>query len=150
MTIVESVKKLMGYVREGECSSCPFLVSVNNSIRIAVFTYYALDEEPIIVYGYGHLLTYDGNNVTAEERNLFDNESDIITINDARMVSVEQHHAMYNAYYGALQNLIEHYDSYDKKVYIENVSRLFKKMIPGDALEMYRRICPDYLTMLKI
>lgn len=150
MMIVESVKKLMEYVREGEYCSCPFIVSVDNTIRIALFTYYASDEAPIVVYGYGQFLTFNGNDVNAEERDLFENESDLITINDTRTVSVEQHQAMYKAYYGALQDLVEHYNCDDRQVYIENVSELFKKLIPDDALEMYRRICPDYLTMLNI
>lgn len=150
MMIVESVKKLMEYVREGEYCSCPFIVSVDNTIRIALFTYYASDEAPIVVYGYGQFLTYDGNDVNTEERDLFENESDLITISDTRTVSVEQHQAMYKAYYGALQDLVEHYNCDDRQVYIENVSELFKKLIPDDALEMYRRICPDYLTMLNI
>jgi len=150
MMIVESVKRLMKYVREGEYCSCPFITCVDNSIRITVFTYYASDGAPIVVYGYGQLLTYDGNDVNAEERDLFESESDLITINDTRTVSVEQHRAMYNAYYSALQNLVEHYDSNDRQVYIENVSVIFKKLIPNDALEIYRRICPDYLAMLKI
>lgn len=150
MMIVESVKKLMEYVREGEYCSCPFIVSVDNTIRIALFTYYASDEAPIVVYGYGQFLTFNGNDVNAEERDLFENESDLITINDTRTVSVEQHQAMYKAYYGALQDLVEHYNCDDRQVYIENVSELLKKLIPDDALEMYRRICPDYLTMLNI
>ena len=150
MIIVESVKKLMEYVREGEYCSCPFIVFVDGSINVALFTYYASDETPIVVYGYGQFLAYDGNDVNAEERDLFESESDLITINDTRTVSVEQHQAMYNAYYGALQDLVEHYNSADKQGYVENVSGLFKKLIPDDALEMYRRICPDYLTMLKI
>ncbi len=150
MMIVESVKKLMEYVREGEYCSCPFIVSVDNTIRIALFTYYASDEIPIVVYGYGQILTYNGDAVNTEERDLFERESDLITINDTRTVSVEQHQEMYNAYYSALQDLIEHYNSDDRQVFIENVSGLFKKLIPDDALEMYRRICPDYLTMLKI
>lgn len=150
MMIVDSVKRLMEYVREGEYCSCPFIVSVDNSIRIALFTYYASDEAPIVVYGYGQFLSYDGNDVYAEERDLFESESDLITINDTRTVSIEQHQAMYNAYYSALQDLVEHYNSEERQVFIENVSGLFKKLIPDDALEMYRRICPDYLTMLKI
>ncbi len=148
--IVETIKKLMEYVREGEYCSCPFIVSVDNTIRIALFTYYASDEHPIVVYGYGQFLSYDGNNVIAEEKDLFENESDLITINDTRTVSVEQHQAMYNAYYSALQDLFEHYNSCDRQVFVETVSELFKKLIPDDALEMYRRICPDYLMMLKI
>ena len=96
MVIVESVKQLMDYVREGEYYSCPFIVFVDNSIKIALFTYYASGETPIVVYGYGRLLTYDGNDINAEERGLFENESDLITINDTRMVSVGQHHAVYN------------------------------------------------------
>ena len=150
MMIFVSVKKLMEYVREGEYCSCPFIVSVDNTIRIALFTYYASDEAPIVVYGYGQFLTFNGNDVNAEERDIFENESDLITINDTRTVSVEQHQAMYKAYYGALQDLVEHYNCDDRQVYIENVSELFKKLIPDDALEMYRRICPDYLTMLNI
>lgn len=150
MMIVDSVKRLMEYVREGEYCSCPFIVSVDNSIGIALFTYYASDEAPIVVYGYGQFLSYDGNDVNAEERDLFESESDLITINDTRTVPIEQHQAMYNAYYSALQDLVEHYNSDDRQVFIENVSGLFKKLIPDDALEMYRRICPDYLTMLKI
>ena len=113
--IVETIKKLMEYVREGEYCSCPFIVSVDNTIRIALFTYYASDEHPIVVYGYGQFLSYDGNNVIAEEKDLF-----------------------------------EHYNSCDRQVFVETVSELFKKLIPDDALEMYRRICPDYLMMLKI
>lgn len=150
MIIVESVNKLMEYVREGEYCSCPFIISAGNSIRIALFTYCASDEAPIVVYGYGQFLTYNGNDVNAEDRDLFESESDLITINDTRTVSVEQHQAMYNAYYDALQDLVEHYNCDDRQIFIEKVSELFKKLIPDDALEMYRRICPDYLNMLKI
>ena len=150
MMIIESVKKLMEYVREGEYCSCPFIVSVDGTTKIALFTYYASDEAPIVVYGYGQFLSYDGIEVNAEERDLFQNESDLITINDTRNVTLEQHQAMYDAYYGALQDLVEHYNSDDKQVYIETVSELFRKLIPDDAMEVYRRICPDYLMMLKI
>lgn len=150
MKIHESVKKLLEYVREGEECSYPFIISMNHSMKIALFTYYATDETPMIVYGYGQLLTYDGNEVHTEEKELFQNESDFITINDTKMVSVEQHRKMYHAYYDALQELVEHYNSDDREVFIEKVAELFKKLIPNDALEMYRRICPDYLKMLKI
>lgn len=150
MKIHESVKKLLEYVREGEECSCPFIISMNHSMKIALFTYYATDETPMIVYGYGQLLTYDGNEIHTEEKELFQNESDFITINDTKMVSVEQHRKMYHAYCDALQELVEHYNSDDREVFIEKVAELFKKLIPNDALEMYRRICPDYLRMLKI
>mgnify|MGYP000142176492 CR=1 FL=1 len=103
-------------------------VHLSYLLRIALFTYYASDEHPIVVYGYGQFLSYDGNNVIAEEKDLFENESDLITINDTRTVSVEQHQAMYNAYYSALQDLFEHYNSCDRQVFVETVSELFKNV----------------------
>lgn len=38
MIITESVKKLIEYVREGEHCSVPFIIIVDNSIRIELFT----------------------------------------------------------------------------------------------------------------
>ncbi len=61
--------------------------------------------------------TYDRNDVSVEERDLFDSKSDLIAINDTRTVLVEQHHTIYDVYYGALQDLVEHYNSDDREVF---------------------------------
>ena len=150
MMVSDSVKKMMEYVREGEWCSCPFIVPGNNSIDLAMFTYYAIDDTPIVVFGFGQFLSFDGNTVKAEERSIFKSESEFIIINDSRMVPAEKHKAMHNAYYSALQDMIEHYYSDDRQHFAENLSATFKELTPDDALEMYRRICPEYLTMLKI
>lgn len=89
-------------------------------------------------------MPYDGNTVIAEERDLFENESDFITLNDTRTVSIEQHKTMYNEYYFALQDLVDNYNSDNQQVYIENVSKLFKNLVSDDALELYHRIYPEY------
>ena len=65
------------------------------------------------------------------------------------IVSFEQHREMYDNYYSHLQNAI---DSIKTNGVIENVDALrtaFKAIIPTEAIELYKRICPSFLELIK-
>lgn len=116
---------------------------------MAVFTYFASDGVPQTVFGYGQLIKSNGESIETEEKELFQNEDELIIINKLPIVSFEQHREMYDNYYSHLQNAI---DSIKTNGVIENVDALrtaFKAIIPTEAIELYKRICPSFLELIK-
>jgi hypothetical protein len=139
----------MQYVREGELCSCPIILRNENKVELAVFTYFASDDVPQTVFGYGQIIRLNGENIETEEKELFQNEDELIVINDVPVVPIESHKAIYDNYYQQLQNAI---DSIKKNSEVENVDDLrtaFKAIIPTDAIELYKRICPSFLELIK-
>lgn len=149
MIIRELMNKLTQYTREGELCSCPFILVNNNQVELAVFTYYASEGNPITVFGYGQIIKTNGTEIIVEEKELFEKESDLIVIDDS-LVPIELHRQIYNSYYETLQTLIDNYMKNEKSEVIDNLSILFQQLIPSDAMELYRRMCPSFLKMLKI
>ena len=149
MIVRDLVNRLMQYVREGELCSCPIIMRNENKVELAVFTYFASDGVPQIVFGYGQLIKSNGESIETEEKELFQNEDELIIINKLPIVSFEQHREMYDNYYSHLQNAI---DSIKTNGVIENVDALrtaFKAIIPTEAIELYKMICPSFLELIK-
>jgi hypothetical protein len=139
----------MQYVREGELCSCPIILHNENKVELAIFTYFASDDAPQTVFGYGQFIKSNGETIETEEKELFQSEDELIVINEVPIVSLESHKAMYDNYYQQLQNAI---DSIKMKSIVENVDDLraaFKAIIPTDAIELYKRICPSFLELIK-
>ena len=148
MNVKDSVNQLLQYVREGEICSCPVILLNDSAVELAVFTYYATEEPPITVFGYGQIIKTDGQNIAVEERELFQSEEELIVIHDVPTVSADIHQVMYQNYYQELQDFI---NNMDKSVTADNTSDLskaFMRLIPIDALELYRRICPSFLELI--
>lgn len=149
MIVRDLVNKLMQYVREGELCSCPIIMCNESKVELAVFTYFASDDVPQTVFGYGQLIKSNGESIETEEKELFQSEDELIVINKLPIVSFEQHREMYDNYYSHLQNAI---DSIKTNGAIENVDALrtaFKAIIPTEAIELYKRICPSFLKLIK-
>lgn len=125
------------------------ILFVTSFYILAVFTYFASDGVPQTVFGYGQLIKSNGESIETEEKELFQNEDELIIINKLPIVSFEQHREMYDNYYSHLQNAI---DSIKTNGVIENVDALrtaFKAIIPTEAIELYKRICPSFLELIK-
>lgn len=71
-----------------------------------------------------------------------------IIIKDGKLLMVGNDRD-YDNYYSHLQNAI---DSIKTNGVIENVDALrtaFKAIIPTEAIELYKRICPSFLELIK-
>ena len=142
MIVRDLVNRLMQYVREGELCSCPIIMRNENKVELAVFTYFASDGVPQTVFGYGQLIKSNGESIETEEKVLFHYEVVLIIINMLPFVSFDN-------YYSHLQNAIH---SIKTNGVIENVDALrtaFKAIIPTEAIELYKRICPSFLELIK-
>lgn len=144
------MEELLMYVRENEACSCPILMFPNNQPAIAIFTYIESDEIPITIYGYNQLIIAENDKIVSINKDLFESESELIVIDELPLVSIEEHEAMYNSYYEALGSLIDNFSSESQNKYLSELSKAFKRIIPDNCMELYRRICPDYLSLLKI
>ena len=61
-----------------------------NKVELAVFTYFASDGVPQTVFGYGQLIKSNGESIETEEKELFQNEDELIIINKLPIVSFER------------------------------------------------------------
>ena len=146
MNIESGTKILQSYVREGEFSSCPYLTKQNGRDALAVFTYYADEENnSISVYGFGQEIMWNGEQVSCKEKELFRLPTQIIRIRDSRKVASSERDALYATYYRALQ---EYLDSGKRASGISNLSDAFNLLISPDAKKMYSKICPEYIKLL--
>lgn len=150
MIIKDSVSKLLQYVREGEMCSCPIILPNDKTVELAVFTYYASEEAPITVFGYGRVIKTDGNNITTEEHELFQSEEELIVIKDVPTVPGDTRQILYDNYYEELQSCIDSLEEYGSADNISNLAKIFLQLIPGDALELYRRISPSFLELVEV
>ena len=144
MNIKEGMAQLLRRVREGEKIGCPYVVQRNGKLQLAVFSYIAAGTEPVRVYGYSRELFYDGQSVSEEKRGYFQSEEQVITVSCVPVVSREDRTAMYDRYYDALQRYVD-------KQTPENaaqVARCFMTVTPPEAVEMYRRMCPEFVALI--
>lgn len=149
MIVRDLVNRLMQYVREGELCSCPIILHNENKVELVIFTYFASDDIPQTVFGYGQFIHSNGESIETVEKELFQSEDELIVINELPVVSIEAHKAMYDNYYQQLQTAI---DSIKTNSVVENVDGLraaFRAIIPAEAIELYRRICPSFLELIK-
>ena len=150
MIVKELINKLFQYVREDENCSYPVILLNENKIELAIFTYFDDgDTPPSTVYGYGQFIRTDGENVETVELDLFQNEDEFIFI-DLPLISIETYNTMYEDYFSQLQIAV---DSLKANGVVENVDDLrnaFKTIAPTEVIELYRRICPSFLELIKV
>ena len=150
MIVKELINKLFQYVREDENCSYPVILLNENKVELAIFTYFDdSDTPPATVYGYGQFIRTDGENVETVELDLFQSEDEFIFI-DLPLVSIETYNTMYEDYFSQLQIAI---DSLEANGVVENVDDLrnaFKTIAPTEVMELYRRICPSFLELIKV
>lgn len=149
MIVRDLVNRLMQYVREGELCSCPIILHNETKVELAIFTYFASDDIPQTVFGYGQFIHSNGESIETVEKELFQNEDELIVINELPVVSIEVHKAMYDNYYRQLQNAIDSLKANGVVVNVDDLRAAFKAIIPTDAIELYRRICPSFIELIK-
>ena len=150
MIIKDALNKISRYIREGELTSCPYLLLEENKIKLAVFTYFADEDNGLKIFGLSQEIICDGERVDAIQKELFTSEDEVIVINNYNIVSVEERDALYLKYYEALQDFA---DLYEEKQIVENtecVKNTFKQLVPTEALELYKRCCNGFLEMFSI
>lgn len=147
--IAERMEKIWPYIREGELCSCP-IITTEDGIDVAAFTYFANDEEPLVIFGYGQLIKTNGESVLIQELEMFEKEEDFIVIENVPIVSVDEHEKLYNAYYQELEEALKTLLSEGKVINKESLKNAFRKLIPDNALELYRRVCPSFLELIEL
>lgn len=148
MIIEECMSLIFQHVRETETCSYPYLVNKDGKLQIAVFTYMAT-EEPITIFGYDRVLTTDGESIDIEDKELFKSEDEFIYVGKDYRVDIKLRNALFKGYCEELQNYIDRLEG-NRPVSGETLRKIFTKLIPEDAFELYRRICPGYLEILGI
>ena len=151
MNVKNAVSAISNYIREGEQPGCPYFVLRDGLPRLAVFTYYAENDPGITVYGYGQELIVSDDNyqVEALEKDYFQSESELIKINDMPPVTARERDSFYESYYTALQRFFDCYPNVDDALKDE-LAGTFRKIISNDALELFRRMCPEFLQYLSL
>lgn len=149
MIVRDLVNRMMQYVREGELCSCPIILHSENKVELAIFTYFASDDIPQTVFGYGQFIRSNGESIETAEKELFQSEDELIVINELPVVSMELHTAMYDNYYQQLQNAIDSIITNSAVENVDGLSAAFKAIIPAEAIELYKRICPSFLELIK-
>ena len=147
--IAERMEKIWPYIREGELCSCP-IITTNEGIDLAMFTYFADNEEPLTILGYGQLIKTNGESVLIQELDLFEKEEDFIVIENIPIASIDEHERLFDVYHQELEIALKALQETGK---IENVNRLrstFQQLIPENALELYRRVCPSFLELVQL
>lgn len=144
MNIKNGIRCLFRAVYESETVSFPYIVDKNGVLQLALFSYRAVGQKPVRIYGFYRELFYDGNAVSAEKRELFQTEEEQILIHQVPTASWDAHQALCNAYYDALQRYADEPTAENAQA----VSECFCAVTPPEAVEMYRRICPEFVTLL--
>lgn len=150
MVVRDLVIRMAQYAREGELCSCPIIMRNENKVELAIFTYFASNDIPQTVFGYGRLIHSNGKNIETVKKEPFQSEDEFIVINGLPVVSIEKHMAMYDNYYQQLQIAI---DSMKANGVVENVDGLrsaFETIVPASAIDLYKRICPSFLELIKL
>lgn len=146
MNVREGMEQMFYYIRESEECSCPYITMKDGKPILKLFTYFASTDEPMEIYGYGSLLSYDGEKVTVERKGLFQQREEIITIYDMPMVTWEKQEKLIDAYYDALQRYIKSQNFWTLRA----LAKAFYNIVPQDAIELYWRICPEFIQMLPV
>lgn len=150
MVVRDLVIRMAQYARDGELCSCPIIMRNENKVELAIFTYFASDNIPHPIFGYGRLIHSNGESIKTVEKELFKSDDEFIVINELPIVSIEKHMAMYDNYYQQLQIAI---DSMKANGAVENVDGLrsaFETIVPSAAIDLYKRICPSFLELMKL
>ena len=71
-------------------------------------------------------------------------EEEAITVSQTPTTTWEQWQNMYYAYYEALQ----HYVDAPSAETVAALKARFWALIPAEAAELYRRICPDFVALV--
>ena len=143
MDVREGMEQMLRHISEGEECSCPYIAMENGQPVLKLFTYIASQSEPMKIYGYGRLLSYDGSKVTVEKKGLFQCREDMIIVYDQPMVTWEEQEKLINTYYDALQRYIKSQNFWTLRA----LAKAFYNIVPQDAIELYWRICPEFIQM---
>ena len=79
---------------------------------------------------------------------LYLDDDESIIINDDVRCSFDDLVSLENNYIKELQKCVDSIETGKPIKNIESLRNAFCQLVSNDALEMYRRICPDFLKML--
>ena len=140
---------LMRYVREGEKCGIPFIMMEKNIPVLAIFTYFSLEEpDKITIFGYGQLVKSDGENTVCEALKQFNSEAEFITITQPQYITIELRNSNFQNYYQALDRMfltLQSGGGVDSETKTA-VQKAFCSIIPEEGVELYNRICPDFVN----
>ena len=145
MLIKAELKKMQSKVRESEHCSCPVILAVDNQPTLAVFTFFLTGSEPLTVYGFGQIICSDGEKIWAQEKELFKSEEEQIVFENPEVVSEKEYEKRNSDYLSALQK----YSDVPSAVNAVVLANTFFKLVPQEAVKLYRRIVPEYIVSLK-
>ena len=153
MNIDDADEKLLRHTRKPENLSHPFIYVNGNNVNLAIFSFWYLENRnddfvSFEVFGFGRILKTDGNNVEIEEMELYLDDDESIIINDDVRCSFDDLVSLENNYIKELQKCVDSIETGKPIKNIESLRNAFCQLVSNDALEMYRRICPDFLKML--
>jgi len=140
MLMQDAYKEMMQYVREGEICGCPYLVKVDDTYLFKMFTFFAMGDDEVTVYGLGQTITFDGTTVTCHEESLFESEDELIRIKDLEMISVEERTSLFNQYYDAINDYVA-----NTSIGLKNVKNTFLQVVSKDTLKLYMKACPEFV-----
>lgn len=130
--------QLAWHVRDGEGMACPYPVSEGAARGLAAFTFYSETEQEtgtIIVYELAQKLCFLNGEVTCTELQEEDLE---IRIADSPSLLEEEYEQRYQKYYEVL-------DAYLHDGITQGIAEAFRNIVSPDALEMYRKVCPEFV-----
>lgn len=140
MLMQDAYKEMMKYVREGEICGCPYFVKVDGTYLFKMFTFFAMGDDEVTVYGLGQTITFDGTTVTCHEEGLFESEDKLIHIKDIKMIPIEERTSLYNEYYSAINDYVA-----DASIGLETVKNTFLQIVSKDTLKLYMKVCPEFV-----
>ena len=153
MNIDDAENKLLDYKRTSENWSWPFIFVNGNSVNLAFFSFRYLENRndsfvSFEVFEFLRILKTDSKNVEVEEMELYLDDDESIIINDDVRCSFDDLVSLENNYIKELQKCVDSIEAGEPIKNIESLRNAFCQLVSNDALEMYRRICPDFLKML--
>lgn len=138
METKQILDQLAWHVHNGEEIACPYPVSDGTARGLAAFTFYSEMEEEtetVVVYELAQKLCFLNGEVTCTE--LPEDEHEI-RIADSPSLSEEEYEQRYQKYYEAL-------DAYLNDGTTQGIAGAFRDIVSPDALEMYRKVCPEFI-----
>ena len=153
MNIDDADVKLLHHTRQPANLSHPFVYVKGNSVNLAIFSFWYLenrndDSVSLEIFGFGRIFKTDGKNVEVEEMNLYLDDDESIIINDDERCSFHELASLENNYIKELQKCVDSIEAGEPIKNVESLRNAFCQLVSNDALEMYRRICPEFLEMM--
>ena len=153
MNIDDTFEILLYHRITSEIWSWPFVFVNGHNVNLAAFSYYEIENcddtsTSSEVYGFRRILKTDGKNVEVEEMDLFLADDESIIINDDERCSFDDLLLLDKNYIKELQKCVDSIEAGEPIKNVESLRNAFCQLVSNDALEMYRRICPEFLEMM--